>query len=103
MKQRSLTRISALPAVAALMLFAQMPPVAAQTATKTTPKAASPAAPAFTVPRTAWGDPDLEGVYTFATLTPFQRPAAQAGKDVLTEAEQKALEVQLKKQQEENI
>ena len=42
-------------------------------------------------------------MYTFATLTPFQRPAAQAGKDVLTEEEQKALEEQLKKQQEENI
>ena len=53
--------------------------------------------------RTAWGDPDLQGVYTFATLTPFQRPAAQAGKDVLTEEEQKALEEQLKKKQEENI
>jgi hypothetical protein len=57
----------------------------------------------FKVGRTAWGDPDLQGVYTFATLTPFQRPASQAGKGVLTEEEQKALESQLKKQQEENI
>ena len=55
----------------------------------------------YTVPRTAWGDPDIEGVYTFAPLTPFQRPAAQAGKDVLTEEETKALEEQLKKKQAE--
>jgi hypothetical protein len=27
-----------------------------------------------TVPRTPWGHPDLEGLWTNATLTPFQRP-----------------------------
>src|SRR5258705_1778340 len=70
----------------ALLLLAQAPPP--QT---------------YTVPRTAWGDPDLQGVYTFATLTPFQRPAAQAKKDVLTEEETKALEEELKKKQTENI
>ena len=25
-------------------------------------------------PRTSWGDPDLRGVFTFATITPLQRP-----------------------------
>ena len=25
-------------------------------------------------PRTSWGDPDLQGVFTFATITPLQRP-----------------------------
>src|SRR5262245_14578472 len=63
----------------------------------------TPAPPTYTVPHTAWGDPDLQGVYTFATLTPFQRPAAQARKDVLTEEETKALVEQLKKKQAENI
>jgi hypothetical protein len=29
----------------------------------------------WTVPRTLWGHPDLEGLWTNATLTPFQRPA----------------------------
>jgi hypothetical protein len=103
MKQRSLTKISVLPLVAALMLFGQMPAATGQTATKGTQTATPPASQRFTVPRTAWGDPDLEGVYTFATLTPFQRPAAQAGKNVLSEQELKALEEQEKKQQEENI
>jgi hypothetical protein len=28
----------------------------------------------WTVPRTPWGHPDLEGLWTNATLTPFQRP-----------------------------
>jgi hypothetical protein len=29
----------------------------------------------WSVPRTPWGHPDLEGLWTNATLTPFQRPA----------------------------
>ena len=37
--------------------------------------------------RTAWGDPDLQGVYTFATQTPVERPQELAGKAVYTDAE----------------
>ena len=44
------------------------------------------------VPRTTWGDPDLEGVFTFATITPGQRPDDVAGKEVLTEEEARVLE-----------
>ena len=36
-------------------------------------------------PRTAWGDPDLQGIWNNATLTPFQRPARQADQEFLTE------------------
>jgi hypothetical protein len=50
-----------------------------------------PAAPAkagrSSVPRTAWGHPDLEGVWDFRTVTPLERPKELAGKDVLTAAE----------------
>ena len=88
---------------AGLLLLAHLPASGQQAATGGTQKKAATARAGFAVGRTAWGDPNLEGVYTFATLTPFQRPAAQAGKDVLTEEEQKALAEQLKKQQEENI
>ena len=103
MRHRFLARMSALPVVATLALLAQMPAAGQQAATRGTQKASAPASTSFVVPRTAWGDPDLEGVYTFATLTPFQRPAAETGKAVMTEEEQKALEEQLKKKQEENI
>ena len=41
----------------------------------------------WTPSRTAWGDPDLQGVYTFATQTPVERPKELAGKAVYTEAE----------------
>src|SRR5437879_11318504 len=43
-------------------------------------------------------------LFPYTTLfRSFQRPVAEAGKAVLTEEEQKALEEQLKKKQEENI
>src|SRR5262245_16419602 len=42
---------------------------------------------AFTVRRNAFGQPDLEGVWTNDSLTPLQRPAAWAGKAVLTDEE----------------
>src|SRR5882672_8243544 len=77
MMHRFLARMSALPAAAALMLLAQMPAAGQQAATRATQKKAAPASSRFVVPHTAWGDPDLQGVYTFATLTPSQRPAAK--------------------------
>jgi len=37
----------------------------------------------WTVPRTPDGKPDLQGVWTNATLTPLERPAAVNGKATL--------------------
>jgi hypothetical protein len=45
-----------------------------------------------TLPRTPWGDPDLQGVWSIATITPFERPGTLAGKEVLTEQEAAQLE-----------
>ena len=50
------------------------------------------AAGAWEPSRTAWGDPDLQGViWSFATITPLERPAAYAGRERLTEEEVVAL------------
>ena len=38
-------------------------------------------------PRTAWGSPDLQGVWDFRTLTPFERPQALGNKDVFSSVE----------------
>ena len=57
-------------------------PVAAQDPTA----AADPAA--F---RTPWGDPDLQGIWSYATITPLQRPSELAGRELLTDEEVAAL------------
>ena len=44
------------------------------------------------VPKTAWGKPDLSGIWDFRTLTPLERPASQANKEFLTEEEAAKLE-----------
>ncbi|MEQ1910000.1 MAG: hypothetical protein ABMA15_14320 [Vicinamibacterales bacterium] len=46
-----------------------------------------------TPPRTPDGKPDLQGTFTFATITPLQRPEALKGKDVMTPEEAAAFEV----------
>ena len=46
------------------------------------------------VPRTAWGDPDLQGLWTSATLTPLERSARQSDRTLLTAEEAAALEQQ---------
>jgi len=42
---------------------------------------------AWTVPRTSDGKPDLQGAWSNATLTPFERPAEFAGKEFFTQQE----------------
>ena len=38
----------------------------------------------FTSPKTAWGDPDLQGKWSYATITPLERPIEQVNKETLT-------------------
>ena len=47
---------------------------------------------AWTPTRTPDGQPDLQGIWTNATITPFERPPELAGKATLTEQEAAALE-----------
>jgi hypothetical protein len=46
----------------------------------------------WTAPRTSDGQPDLQGVWTNATLTPFERPQELASKPFLTEQEAAEIE-----------
>ena len=60
----------------------------AQSAVETAPAAH------WTVPRTPWGAPDLQGVWDYRTMTPLERPRELAGKATLTAEEAAAYEKQ---------
>ena len=53
---------------------------------------AVPAAAQTEVPRTLWGQPDLQGIWDFRTLTPLQRPEHLAEREFLTQEEAATLE-----------
>ena len=48
---------------------------------------AASSAQSWNAPRTAFGQPDLQGVWDFATITPLERPEEFAGKAVMTSEE----------------
>mgnify|MGYP000223996254 CR=1 FL=1 len=56
---------------------------------------AVPAGAQTDAPRTAWGQPDLQGVWDFRTITPMQRPERLADQEFLTEEEAAAIERQV--------
>ena len=49
------------------------------------------AAEDYTVPRTEWGQPDLQGVWNFSSNTPMQRPARFGERQFLTPEEVRAV------------
>ena len=84
MKYRSLVLFGVLAAmfvVVSVAMAGQAPRAAASTAAH-----AKPSTPA----RTAWGDPDLNGLWQGFTGVPLERPARVAGREFLTDAEMAA-------------
>jgi len=77
MKHRSPTPTAALTFALAAGFFAA--PAGAQS------RAAAPKK--WTTPRTPEGQPDIQGIWTNATITPFERPRELAGKEYFTEQE----------------
>ena len=86
--RRAVPSWSALALVVVAASAAQRPLIGQSRAPATTP---APNA-AWDAPKTAWGDPDLQGIWTNATITPLERPAAFAGREFLTEEESAALD-----------
>ena len=54
-------------------------------------RAQDTAAEDWTLSYTTWGNPDLQGVWSFATITPLERPAGHVGRERLTAEEVVAL------------
>ncbi len=51
---------------------------------------AQPTAEGYEAERTSWGTPDIQGLWDYRTLTPFERPLELGDKAVLTPAEAEA-------------
>ena len=58
------------------------------------PAAGQAVADPWTPPRTPWGEPDLQGIWDFRTITPLERPDEHEGKQFLTEEEAAEFEQQ---------
>jgi hypothetical protein len=87
MKRRFLVSIGALAVVGAVAWLA-----AVQARAQTPAQANTTTAGAYTAPRTADGQPDLQGTWSYATLTPLERPKELADKAVLSDTEAAAFE-----------
>lgn len=83
MGRRFFALASALTTSIVLIWLAQVP-LAGQ-APASAAKQTTGGAKTWTPPRTPDGRPDLQGIYNFATITPFERPDELAGKQVLTD------------------
>ena len=70
--------VPALMTVLALVALAPPPAVGQSVAAATDPP---------TAPHTSWGDPDLQGIWDFRTITPLERPDELSGQEVLTAEE----------------
>lgn len=55
------------------------------------PQVPTTSADTWPLPPTPWGDLDLQGIWSFATITPLERPVQHAGRELLTGEEVAAL------------
>ena len=90
MRHRYLTSIASLCGLAALVIGTAIL-IAGQTAAPAKTGAAPKAGP---VPKTPWGEPDLQGTWFVLESVPLERPAQYAGRTILTEDEVAALDKQ---------
>jgi hypothetical protein len=81
---RTAAVVAAAAGVIALLSVTRTPAQAPATS-----RAAPATAPAL---KTAWGEPDLQGIWTDETTTPLQRPARYANQEFFTDAERAELD-----------
>src|SRR5436190_18037135 len=95
MSHRRFAFMGALAAAIAAVAWLVTVPVAGHTPAAAPKTQTTASAKAWTLPRTPWGAPDLNGVWTNATTTPWERPKELAGKEFLTDEEVAARDKQV--------
>ena len=90
MRHRSAIEVGVVAALIAWAPFSVVPGAGQTPSAANSRQTTKPA----TRPPTAWGDPDLQGVWSYASLTPLGRPAEVAGREFFTREEAAALEAQ---------
>src|SRR4051812_31592283 len=87
MRTRLLTVTGVASAIVAAIVLAQLPQISVAAQSQTTAKP-GPA------PKTPWGDPDLQGIWTDEFQTPLQRQAKFANREFFTDEERAAFDKQ---------
>jgi hypothetical protein len=90
MRHRYLVSLCALAGVVAFVSLAAVSMSGQNPATPAKPAPSKAAPKAGATLRTAWGDPDLQGVWFVMADVPLERSAANVGKESLTDAEMAA-------------
>ena len=83
----SMIRVAIAVAAGSMVISAPLTQATAQA-----PAAFSPTLATSESPKTPWGEPDLQGIWTDETTMPLQRPARYANQAVFTEAERAELD-----------
>jgi len=89
------TRMEVPMTIRGIVLTAVLAAIAFAPAASVPVVAQSVAQKTWTAPRTPDGKPDLQGIWSYATITPVERPAEFAGKEFMTEQEAVAYEKRL--------
>ena len=88
MSRRMFRPLAAPLAVLSMMLLGTVPGGGQAPAAGKSGPAPKKAASKSTVPRTAWGDPDLQGTWNNGTITPLERARGAGEKELLSKEEE---------------
>ena len=94
MRRRLLEVLGVVAVILAVIILLKVAPVGLAGQSPGPGAKAGTTARAGPAPKTAWGDPDLQGIWTDEFQTPLQRAAKYANKELFTDEERAELDNQ---------